>query len=160
MTEQAHIQADSASSQADPQDLAERVAAAMFARDNASQALGMVIDAVGPGYARLSMQIRKDMVNGHDICHGGLIFTLADSAFAFACNSDNHNTVASGANIDFVRPGFLGDRLTAEAKERHAGGRSGVYDMTVTNQKGDLIALFRGKSARIKGTVLGGLDAS
>lgn len=160
MTEQAHIQADSASSETDTQDLAERVAAAMFARDNASQALGMIIDAVGPGYARLSMQVRKDMVNGHDICHGGLIFTLADSAFAFACNSDNHNTVASGASIDFVRPGILGDRLTAEAKERHAGGRSGVYDMTVTNQKGDLIALFRGKSARIKGTVLGGLEAS
>lgn len=151
--------ADLANTETESQALAERVAAAMYARDHASQALGMTIDAVGPGYARLSMDVRKDMVNGHDICHGGLIFTLADSAFAFACNSDNHNTVASGASIEFLRPGFLDDRLTAEAKERHAGGRTGVYDMTVTNQNGKLIALFRGKSARIKGTVLGDLEA-
>lgn len=143
----------------DPQTLAEAVAEAMYARDNASQMLGMRIDTVGPGYARLSMEVRGDMVNGHDICHGGLIFSLADSAFAFACNSDNHNTVAAGASIEFLRPAFRGDRLTAEAQKRHAAGRSGVYDMTVTNQNGDTIVLFRGKSARIKGTVLDALEA-
>jgi len=143
----------------DAQQLAERVAAAMYSDDSASQMLGMEIQAVGPGYARLTMRVRDDMVNGHDICHGGLIFTLADSAFAFACNSDNHSTVASGASIEFLRPGKAGDVLAAEAKVSVQGRRTGVYDISVRNQDDALIALFRGKSHRIKGQVLESLPA-
>ncbi len=138
------------------QALAERVAASMFAADPASRALGMRIDAVGPGRARLSMTVRGDMLNGHAICHGGFIFTLADSAFAFACNSYNHVTVASGCSIEFVAPAREGDRLTADARERSAAGRTGVYDIDVTNQRGETVALFRGKSYRIKGEVVPG----
>lgn len=136
------------------QALAERVAAAMWARDDASKGLGMRIVAVGPGHAEMSMTVRADMLNGHAICHGGFIFTLADSAFAFACNSYNLNTVASGCGIDFLAPAREGDVLTARAQERSAAGRTGVYDIEVTNQNGDKIALFRGKSYRIKGHVI------
>jgi acyl-CoA thioesterase len=138
----------------DPQALAEAVAAAMFARDRASQALGMRIVEVAPGEATLAMTVRADMVNGHAICHGGLIFTLADSAFAFACNSYNRSTVASGCAIDFLAPAREGDVLTARARERSAAGRTGVYDIEVANQRGETIALFRGKSYRIKGDVI------
>src|SRR5256885_9736590 len=136
------------------QSLAERVAAGMYARDRASQAMGMQIAAIGPGYAELTMAVRGDMLNGHAICHGGFIFALADSAFAFACNSYNLNTVASGCGIDFLAPAHEGDVLTANAHERNASGRTGVYDIEVTNQRGDKIALFRGKSYRIKGHVI------
>jgi acyl-CoA thioesterase len=138
----------------DAQALARRVAESMYARDRASQALGMRIVAVAPGSARLAMTVRADMVNGHAICHGGLIFTLADSAFAFACNSYNLTTVASGCTIEFLAPAHEGDELTASAIERSVAGRTGVYDIEVTNQRGEVIALFRGKSHRIKGHVV------
>jgi acyl-CoA thioesterase len=138
----------------DPQALAEQVAAAMFARDGASQALGMRIVDVAPGAATLAMRVRADMVNGHAICHGGLIFTLADSAFAFACNSYKLTTVASGCSIEFLAPAREGDELTARARERSAAGRTGVYDIEVANQRGEAIALFRGKSYRITGRVI------
>ncbi|MDX9885607.1 hydroxyphenylacetyl-CoA thioesterase PaaI [Thauera sp.] len=143
----------------DPQALAEAVAAAMWSRDRAAQALGIRIEAVGPGTATLSMLVRGDMVNGHHICHGGLIFSLADTAFAYACNAYNRNTVASGCNIDFVAPGREGDTLQAEAVERALSGRTGVYDITVRDSAGKTIALFRGKSYRIAGEVIAGLAA-
>lgn len=130
---------------------AERSAAAMWAADDASKWLGASLDAVGPGTARLSITVEKHHTNGHAICHGGFIFTLADSAFAFACNSYNRTTVAQQNSISFVAPGRLGDRLTAEAVEVVVAGRSGVYDVTVTNQDGVVIALMRGVSRTIKG---------
>jgi len=136
------------------QSLAERVATGMYARDRASQAMGMRIAAIGPGYAELTMTVRADMLNGHAICHGGFIFTLADSAFAFACNSYNLTTVASGGAIDFVAPAREGDVLAAMARERSVSGRTGVYDIEVTNQRGETVAYFRGKSYRIKGHVV------
>ena len=136
------------------QSLAERVAVGMYARDRASQAMGMQIAAIGPGYAELTMAVRGDMLNGHAICHGGFIFTLADSAFAFACNSYNLTTVASGGAIDFVAPAREGDVLAAMARERSVSGRTGVYDIEVTNQRGETVAYFRGKSYRIKGHVV------
>jgi len=136
------------------QALAERVAEGMYSRDRASQALGMKIVRVGPGLAELTMSVRGDMLNGHAICHGGFIFALADSAFAFACNSYNLTTVASGCAIDFMAPAREGDVLTATARERSASGRTGVYDIEVRNQRGETIALFRGKSYRIKGHVV------
>lgn len=141
-------------SPAQAQALAEATAKSMYARDNATQSLGMKIEEVRPGYARLSMLVRNDMLNGHATCHGGFIFSLSDSAFAFSCNSRNLNTVAAGCSIDYVAPAFAGDVLTAEAQERSLAGRTGVYDITVTNQAGKLIALFRGKSYRIKGEVI------
>jgi acyl-CoA thioesterase len=136
------------------QALAERVAAGMFARDRASQGLGMRIVKVAPGFAQLTMTVRDDLLNGHAICHGGFVFTLADSAFAFACNSYNANTVAAGCAIEFLAPSREGDVLTATARERTLSGRNGVYDIDVTNQNGETIALFRGKSTRIKGHVV------
>jgi acyl-CoA thioesterase len=140
------------------QALAERVALAMYARDLASQTLGMHIVRVGAGHAELSMRVRADMLNGHLTCHGGLIFSLADSAFAFACNSYNLSTVASGCTIEFVAPARENDVLTAVAQERSVSGRTGVYDIEVTNQDGAAIAFFRGKSYRMKGHVLDGAD--
>lgn len=134
--------------------LAQATAAAMYARDTASQGLGMTIDAVAPGYARLSMAVREDMLNGHRTCHGGFIFTLADSAFAFACNSHNLVTVGAGCTIDYLAPGRQGDMLTAVAVEQALAGKSGVYDVKVCNQDGITIALFRGKSHRISGEVV------
>lgn len=138
----------------DPLELAEAVAAAMFARDKAAQHLGIKVDKVGPGFAVLSMKVREEMLNGHHIGHGGFIFALADTAFAYACNAYNFNTVASGCSIDYVAPAHLGDTLTATAEERALSGRTGVYDITVRNQKSDNIAHFRGKSYRIKGNVI------
>ena len=134
--------------------LAKRVADAMYSRDQASQGLGIRIARVGPGRAELTMTVRNDMVNGHEICHGGFVFTLADSAFAFACNSYNFNTVANGCTIEFLAPAHEGDVLTAVAHERSQVGRNGVYDVEVRNQAGTTIAHFRGKSTRIKGEVL------
>jgi len=137
-----------------PRALAQAVGKTMFAADAASQGLGMTIDEIAPGYARLSMSVRADMLNGHNICHGGFIFALADSAFAFACNSHNQNTVASGCTIDFLAPGMEHDRLTAVAQEQSLAGRTGVYDTVVTNQDGRRIALFRGRSYRTQGQVV------
>ena len=148
------VAADAALTSAEAQSLAERVAAEMFARDRASQAMGMRISKVGPGRAELTMKVRADMLNGHATCHGGFIFTLADSAFAFACNSANMTTVASGCSIDFIAPAREDDVLTAIGRERSLSGRTGVYDIEVTNQRGETVALFRGKSYRIKGHVI------
>jgi len=139
---------------ADAQALAERVAREMYERDGASQGLGLRVVRVAPGRAEVAMTVRADMLNGHAICHGGFIFTLADSAFAYACNSYNLTTVASGCAIDFLAPAREGDLLTAVAHERSASGRTGVYDIEVNNQRGEKIALFRGKSYRIKGHVI------
>ena len=136
------------------QSLAQAVASAMFARDTASQGLGMTINAVGPGHASMSMPIRADMLNGHQSCHGGFIFTLADSAFAFACNSRNQTTVGAACTIDYLAPGRLHDVLTAEAVEQALTGKSGIYDVTVRNQDGGTVALFRGKSLRVGGNVV------
>lgn len=139
---------------AEAQALAERVAAGMYERDRASQALGIEVAGIGPGRAELRMTVRPDMMNGHAIGHGGLVFTLADSAFAYACNSYNHNTVAAGCTIEFLAPCHEGDVLVAAASERMQVGRSGVYDIDVKNQNGETIALFRGKSMRVKGSVI------
>jgi acyl-CoA thioesterase len=136
------------------QDLANTVALAMFQNDRASRAFGMVLDEVRPGYARMSMTVRPDMLNAHEICHGGMIFTLADSCFAFACNSYNINTVASGCSIEFIHPVPGGERLTAEATEQLLSGRHGVYDIRVTNRIGEAVALFRGKSTQIRGNIV------
>jgi acyl-CoA thioesterase len=135
------------------QRLAERAAEALFARDSASRMLGICVVDVKPGYARVTMTVRPDMVNGHRTCHGGLIFTLADSAFAVSCNSYNETTVAAAASIDFLAPAFEGDELSAEAKELWRSGRSGIYEITVINQRGERIALFRGRSHRTGGAV-------
>ena len=135
------------------QRLAEAAAQALSARDRASDALGMKLVEVRPGYARMQMTVREDMVNLHSTAHGGLVFTLADSAFAYACNSHNKMAVASSCNIDFLRPAHLGETLTAIAVEQALIGRSGVYDVRVENNKGELVALFRGKSAQIRETV-------
>ncbi|WP_424942725.1 hydroxyphenylacetyl-CoA thioesterase PaaI [Aliiroseovarius crassostreae] len=134
-----------------PEMRAQRSADAMWADDPASQALGMSLDAVGPGRAVISMSVRADMANGHGICHGGFIFTLADSAFAFACNSYNHRVVAQHNSITYLAPGQLGERLTATAVEVSRAGRSGIYDVTVTGEDGRQVALFRGHSRQIKG---------
>lgn len=135
----------------DAQRLAELVREGMYANDRASKALGMHVREVAPGRAVLTMTVREDMLNGHDICHGGLIATLADSAFAFACNSYNELTVASGFAIDLLAPARLGDVLTATCTEVARGGRTGLYDTEVVNQKGERIAVFRGRSYTAKG---------
>src|SRR3954470_14962996 len=139
----------------DAKDLAARVGAAMYAVDAAvKDFMQMELLACEPGRARLRMTVREAMLNGHKICHGGFIFTLADSTFAFACNSHNKVTVAAGASIEFLKPGQLGDVLTCEGVEQVLQGRHGVYDMKVTNQRGEVVAMFRGKSAQIQGQVL------
>jgi acyl-CoA thioesterase len=135
-----------------PQEIARRSAEAMWSGDRASQALGMTVDDVGPGTAVLSLTVREDMVNGHAIGHGGITFALADSAFAFACNSYNRSTVAAAAEIRFRRPTRLGDRMVATATERERTGRDGVYDVRVT--VGDeVVAVFTGRSKEIGGTL-------
>jgi len=136
--------------------LARACAAKMLERDRASQSLGIVLEDARPGWARASLRITETMVNGHDIAHGGVTFTLADSAFAFACNSRNEPNVALQASISYVSAVKLGDVLVAEAQEQSSKGRTGVYDITVTRGEGELVALFRGVCYRIKGTVLGG----
>ena len=134
---------------------AAAVGEAMYARDTASQALGMALEQVRPGYARLRMAVRADMLNGHGSCHGGMVFALADSAFAFACNSHDVVTVASGCSIEFLAPAQEGDELVAEAEERFREGRNGVYDVNVRRGDGSLIATFRGRSASTSQSVLG-----
>lgn len=136
----------------DPVAVARASAAAMWEKDLASRSLGMSLDAVGPGEARLSLTVTAEMTNGHKTCHGGYIFTLADSAFAFACNSYNQNTVAQHCSVTFLRPAFAGDRLTASACEVSRIGRGGIYDIKVTNQNGEHVAEFRGHSRTVKGT--------
>jgi acyl-CoA thioesterase len=126
----------------------------LYERDAASKALGIEILEVRPGFIKASMRVRDDMVNGHDICHGGLIFTLADSAFAFCCNSFNAVTVAAGATIDFLAPGRKGDRLFATATQLWRSNRTGLYEIQVTNQDGAPIAMFRGRSYQLKGQVV------
>ena len=136
-------------------ELAARVGETMFAADRASKDfMQMELVRCEPGRAVMRMRVREPMLNGHDICHGGLIFTLADSTFAFACNSHNQAAVAAGCSIEFLKPGKLDDVLTCEGVERVLQGRHGIYDMTVSNQSGEVIALFRGKSTQIKGTVV------
>ncbi|MFC5551679.1 hydroxyphenylacetyl-CoA thioesterase PaaI [Massilia aerilata] len=139
--------------QFDAQQLAELAGKTMYERDPASQKLGMTLDEIRPGYARMRMRVREDMLNGHGTCHGGYIFMLADSAFAFACNSHNFNTVGAGCSIDYLAPGREGDLLSAEAVEQALSGKTGVYDIVVTNQEGRKLALFRGKSHRVNGMV-------
>ena len=137
---------------------AQRVAEAcrdlMWRDDRASKALGMQVLAIGPGSATLAMTVREDMLNGHDICHGGLITTLADSAFAFACNAYNEITVASGFDVNLIAAARLGDVLTASATEVAKSGRTGVYDIAVLNQHGQRVAAFRGRSYTMKGKPL------
>jgi len=134
-----------------PEDRASECAERMLAQDAATQAMGMRLDHIGPGQATLSMQVRDEMLNGHRICHGGYIFSLADSAFAFACNSYNKLCVAQQNQITYVAPGQAGERLTAQAREVSRSGRSGTYDVTVTGQDGRVVALMRGLSRQISG---------
>ena len=135
---------------ADAQQVADAVGARLWSADAASQALGMRLLQVAPGTATLEMAVRADMLNGFGTCHGGVITALADSAFAFACNSHGETTVASGLAVDFVKPARAGDRLSACAVELHRGrGRSGLYDIAVTNQAGELVASVRGRSHRV-----------
>jgi acyl-CoA thioesterase len=136
------------------QSIAEATRDAMWANDRASRMLGMQVVAVGPGTATLTMTVRDDMLNGHDLCHGGLVATLADSAFAFACNAYNEVTVASGFDVNLVAGARRGDVLTAVAREVSRAGRTGVYDIAVTNQRGEAVAAFRGRSYSIKGKPL------
>lgn len=135
----------------DPQGLAEKACKGMYERDRASHSLGIELEGFGPGYAKLRMTVREDMLNGFGICHGGFITALADSAFAYSCNSYNEQTVASGISLDFVAPAHPGDVLHAEAREVFLAGRTGVYDIQVVNQEAALIAVMRGRSYRLKG---------
>jgi len=137
-----------------PQELAEASAKAMWNDDSASQRLGMSLDHIAPGEADLTMTITADMSNGHGNCHGGYMFMLADSAFAFACNSYNQMVVAQQCSITYLIPGRIGDRLTARAREVSRRGRSGIYDIRLTNQHGEHVAEFRGHSRTVKGTHL------
>jgi acyl-CoA thioesterase len=146
---------DAAAAEPNAQEIAEACARAMWTDDEASQGLGMAIERVGPGEAVLAMTVRPDMVNGHKTCHGGFIFALADSAFAFACNSYDQRTVAQHCSVTYVRPAPLGQRLTAHAVERSRSGRSGIYDVTVRDEAGAVVAEFRGHSRTIEGTLLG-----
>jgi acyl-CoA thioesterase len=135
----------------DAQALAEACRDAMWENERASRGLGMQIVAVGPGSATLTMAVREDMLNGHDICHGGFVTTLADSAFAFACNAYNEVTVASGFDMNLIAAARMGDVLTAVASEVAKSGRTGVYDIAVANQRGERVAAFRGRSYTMKG---------
>jgi len=139
---------------ANPQALAEACAKSMWAEDRASQALGMEIKRMAPGEAVLSMRIRPDMTNGHGMCHGGYIFTLADSAFAFACNTYDQSTVAQQCAVTFIAPVPQDEVLTAHAIERNRTGRGGIYDVTVRDSRSNVVAEFRGHSRTIAGRLL------
>ncbi|MBT9553020.1 MAG: hydroxyphenylacetyl-CoA thioesterase PaaI [Hydrogenophaga sp.] len=137
-----------------PQERAIRVGEVMFAVDIAArETMGIQIVSVAPGHAVLRMAVKPLHLNGHQICHGGFIFTLADTTFAYACNSHNKNAVAAGCSIEFLKPAHAGDVLTCEGVEQTLQGRYGIYDMKVSNQKAEVVAMFRGKSAVIPGTV-------
>jgi acyl-CoA thioesterase len=143
----------------DEQALAQRVGESMFAADTASRdTMGMELLSCEPGRAVMRMTVAERHLNGHKICHGGFIFTLADSTFAFACNSRNRVTVAAGCSIEFLKPGQPGDVLTCEGVEQVLQGRHGIYDMKVSNQRGEVVAMFRGKSAQLPGTVIAAAD--
>ncbi len=142
------------STRATPRQLAEAVGREMYRLDRTSQFLRITLDEIGPGHARMTLRVTEEMLNGHGMCHGGFIFTLADSAFAYSCNSHNHNAVASGCAIEYLAPAHVGDVLTAEATEHVLAGRSGIYDIDVHNQDGKHIAVFRGKSHRITGELV------
>jgi acyl-CoA thioesterase len=137
---------------------ARKIAEHLRAREGTGAAWNIEIEEAREGYARIAMVVRKDMLNGHAIAHGGMIFSLADTAFAYACNSRNVETVAQSATIVFLAPGRLGDRLVAEAAEQGLSGRSGVYQVTVTNQKAEKIAVFQGLSRSIGKAVLDGIN--
>ena len=145
---------------ADADRIAAGVGRGMYARDRAAQALGIDLIEIRPGYARMTMKVRPDMVNGHDICHGGLIFTLADTAFAYACNSGNKTTVAQSCVITFLSAARTGDVLTATASERNRSQRTGLTEIDVTDQNGKLVAAVRGHSYQIKGEVIPGLGST
>ena len=132
---------------------AERAAEALMVTDHATQRLGITIDAIAPGYARMRMRVTEEMLNGHASCHGGYLFTLGDSAFAFACNSFNQVAVAASAAIEYLAPAHLDDELIAEAGMQSQGRRSGLYDVVITNQRGERVALFRGRSHRLGRTL-------
>ncbi|MGE5547918.1 MAG: hydroxyphenylacetyl-CoA thioesterase PaaI [Solirubrobacterales bacterium] len=134
--------------------LARQVGEAIYARDNSSRFMGVQLEEIGPGYARMAMTVTADMLNGLGLCHGGFTYKLADDAFAYACNSYNRNAVALSCSITYPAAARLGDRLTAVAEERHRKGRNGTYDVTVTNQDGEVVALFRGHCRVIEGHVL------
>jgi len=138
----------------DPIKLAQACSQFMYTNDAASKMLGIQIQADQPGCAKATMTVRADMTNGHAICHGGLLFTLADSAFAYASNNTNRSTVASGCSIEFIAPALQGDELTAIASERTRSGRTSVYDIEIFNQRDELIALFRGKGYQIRGSII------
>ena len=138
----------------DATDLARRIADTLLSREGTGPTWGIKIEDANVGYSRISMQIRDDMLNGHRIAHGGMIFALADTAFAYACNSRNVSTVAQSANIVFLSPGKSGARLTAEAKEKTLEGRTGVYDITVRGEDGRTVAEFQGISRAIRGEVI------
>ncbi|MBI3155546.1 MAG: hydroxyphenylacetyl-CoA thioesterase PaaI [Burkholderiales bacterium] len=133
----------------DPRTDAERVLQALWPQDAASRMLGIAIEAIGPGHAVAQMTVRDDMLNGHGICHGGITATLADTAFAYACNARGVSAVASGFSIELLAPARLGDLLTATCTEQHRGGRSGVYDVEVVDQCGERVAIFRGRSVAV-----------
>lgn len=135
-------------------ELARACVDAMYADDKASKSIGITIDEVREGYARLNLPITAEMLNGHGICHGGFIFTLADTAFACACNTRNDVNLAQKCSIEYKRPGKAGDRLTATAEHKSQDGRYGIYQVTVTDQDDNFIALFQGQSCRVKGTLL------
>jgi acyl-CoA thioesterase len=139
----------------DAAETARLSAAAMWADDHASKGMGMEVLEIGPGYAQLGMTVTQRMLNGHGSCHGGFIFSLADSAFAFACNSHGQPAVAQHCTITYVTPGHLGMRLVADAKERQRGERSGIYDITVRDETGTVIAEFRGHSRTLSGRLIG-----
>jgi len=137
--------------------LAAKVGAALYARDHAAQRLGIALEAIAPGSACMTLTVRDDMLNGHGLCHGGVIFTLADTAFAYACNSRNHNTLAAAAEIQFLAPGRAGELLAATARERAASGRTGIYDVDVIERaSGRVIAVFRGRAQQVAGEVVPG----
>lgn len=142
----------------DRQELAEAVRESMYRRDRATRVLGITVETIAPGSARCRMTVREDMVQGHATCHGGIVFTLADTAFAYACNAYNRATVALGAEITFVAPARAGDVLIATAGERSRAGRTGVYDIDVAKEDGTLIALFRGTSYETRGVVVPSTD--
>ena len=140
----------------DQLEIAKRCANAMYEKDAASRRLGISVEVTCAGQAEARVEVTVDMINGFDVCHGGYIFTLADTAFAFACNAYDELTYAGGASIDILRPVRVGDMLVAVATERHRGGRSGVYDVTVSNQNGEEVAVFTGRSVATRETILSG----
>lgn len=134
--------------------LARACAESMYSRDTAARELGITIESATPGGSRITMPVRASMLNGHGVCHGGFIFAFADTAFAYACNSRNAVNLAQSCSIDFINPAREGDLLTATAEQHHQFSRTGLYDITVARPNGEVVARFRGRSYRVKGTIL------